>query len=157
MTEKRKSRLTRREFIRKSVKTAALAAAVGSSGMLAAGCSDRAPRRGEGQAFDLIIKNGTVYNGEGGAPGVMDIGVRDGKIAALSPSLPGGAAEIINAEGLIVTPGFIDVHTHCDLTFKRAGWKRSLAGFMPSWKGNYNYLYQGSINRGLRQLRVWVH
>jgi N-acyl-D-aspartate/D-glutamate deacylase len=95
--------------------------------------------RGE---YDIIIKGGTLYNGVSPEPRLADVAVKGGKIVAVG-DLQGTAAEIIDAKNLIVTPGFIDVHTHCDITFRRTGWKRYLSYFMPSWKGNYNYLYQG--------------
>ena len=41
---------------------------------------------------------------------------RDGRIAAIGPALPAGAARVIDAEGLAVTPGFIDIKTHSDFT-----------------------------------------
>jgi len=50
---------------------------------------------------------------------------------------------VINAGGLIVTPGFIDVHNHSDLVFLFSGNKKYFALFTPAWKGNYNYLTQG--------------
>ena len=66
--------------------------------------------------FDLLITNGTVIDGTG-TPGISaDIGVSNGRIHALAPALHGEAARTIDAEGRIVAPGFIDVHTHSDFT-----------------------------------------
>jgi N-acyl-D-aspartate/D-glutamate deacylase len=64
--------------------------------------------------FDLIIRGGTVVDGTG-SPGVTaDVGVRDGRIAAVGADLGAEAADVIDAAGAIVTPGFVDVHTHYD-------------------------------------------
>ena len=65
-------------------------------------------------AFDLIIANGVVVDGTG-APGRMtDVGIRDGRVAELGPLQKATARERINAGGLTVAPGFVDVHTHAD-------------------------------------------
>lgn len=64
--------------------------------------------------FDLIIKNGTVYDGLGGEGQLLDIAVKDGKIAKVATKINEEAAEIIDAKGLSVTPGFIDSHSHSD-------------------------------------------
>ncbi len=63
--------------------------------------------------FDLVIRGGTLVDGTGGAPFVADIGISGGRIAAIGADLPEGA-ESIDAAGLLVTPGFVDVHTHYD-------------------------------------------
>ena len=63
--------------------------------------------------FDLIIRGGMVHDGLGGAPRIVDIAVKDGRIAAMG-AVSGSATEVISAAGLIVTPGFVDVHTHYD-------------------------------------------
>lgn len=63
--------------------------------------------------YDLIIRGGTVYDGSGGQPFVADVAVKDGVIAAVG-TIEGHAAEEIDATGKIVTPGFVDVHTHYD-------------------------------------------
>ena len=64
-------------------------------------------------AYDLVLRGGTVFDGTG-APGfVADVGVKDGLIAAIGPNLARGAQEI-DAAGRIVTPGFVDIHTHYD-------------------------------------------
>jgi N-acyl-D-amino-acid deacylase len=126
-------RLTRREFVEKAGKTAAVAA-IGSS---VASCGT-----GGDFPFDVVIKGGIVYDGTLAPPFVGDIGVKGDVITAVG-DVVGAAARTIDASGLIVTPGFVDVHTHCDLSFKWSGRMRHLARFMPSWKGNHNYLYQG--------------
>ena len=73
--------------------------------------------------FDLIIRGGTVHDGLGGAPRIVDIAVKDGRIAAMG-AVSGSATEVISAAGLIVTPGFVDVHTHYD---GQATWENRLA------------------------------
>ena len=63
--------------------------------------------------YDLVIRGGTIVDGSGGEPRLADLGVRDGRIAAIGPKLAAGTQEI-DATGRIVTPGFVDVHTHYD-------------------------------------------
>jgi N-acyl-D-aspartate/D-glutamate deacylase len=63
--------------------------------------------------YDLIIRNGTVIDGSGAPRRVADVAVQGGKIAAVGPKL-GAARREIEAGGLIVAPGFVDIHTHYD-------------------------------------------
>lgn len=63
--------------------------------------------------YDLIIKNGLIYDGNGKAPYEGDVAVKDGMIAAIG-QLDAVGEKTIDAAGAIVTPGFIDVHTHYD-------------------------------------------
>ncbi|MFY9764713.1 MAG: hypothetical protein WAK42_06850, partial [Mycobacterium sp.] len=63
--------------------------------------------------FDLIIRGGDVYDGTGAPPISADVGVRDGKVAAVAPGLPDGM-RTIDARGKWVMPGLLDVHTHYD-------------------------------------------
>ncbi|MEN9805595.1 MAG: hypothetical protein RL756_103 [Pseudomonadota bacterium] len=64
--------------------------------------------------FDLIIRGGTLIDGTGGAPRDCDVAIRDGRIASLDPGARARATEEIDARGKVVTPGFVDVHTHYD-------------------------------------------
>ena len=65
--------------------------------------------------FDLVIKNGTLYDGTGFPGRVADVAVKDGKIALVDDHIPADNAErVIDAEGLNVAPGFVDLHTHYD-------------------------------------------
>jgi len=64
-------------------------------------------------SFDLVIRNGTVVDGSGLAAYRADVGIRGGRIARIGRLDEIGRQEI-DAEGLVVTPGFIDAHTHMD-------------------------------------------
>jgi N-acyl-D-aspartate/D-glutamate deacylase len=64
-------------------------------------------------AYDLIIRNGTIVDGLGSEPFVGDVAVADGVIVAVG-TVDGDAKREIDATGLLVTPGFVDLHTHYD-------------------------------------------
>lgn len=64
--------------------------------------------------FDLLIRNGTVFDGTGSSRVVADIGIRDGRVMAIGSHLDARATREIDATDCWVTPGFLDVHTHYD-------------------------------------------
>jgi N-acyl-D-aspartate/D-glutamate deacylase len=66
--------------------------------------------------YDLLIRDGSIYDGTGTPSYSADIGVADGEIVAIG-RLEGEAAKTVNASGLAVSPGFIDLHTHSDMSF----------------------------------------
>ena len=69
--------------------------------------------------YDVLIKNGTIVDGLRMPAYRGDIGIRDGKIAAMG-NVGGDASRVIDATGLIVAPGFMDIHTHYDAAL--SGW-----------------------------------
>lgn len=73
--------------------------------------------------YDLIIRGGSVHDGLGNPPKAADVAVKDGRIAAIG-QVSGTATQEINAKGLLVTPGFVDVHTHYD---GQSTWENRLA------------------------------
>lgn len=110
------------------------------------------------QPFETIIKNGVIYTGDGKAPIKGDIGIRDGKIAAIG-QLGEGADTIIDAKGLAVSPGFIDIHTHSDTNYFDApkGDSRIFQGITTELGGNcgdspfpYSDAYYASKKDSLR-------
>jgi len=102
---------------------------------------------GSSYTYDILIKDGLVYDGSTSKPVAEDVGVKGDKIVAVGKDLTGLARRTINAQGLIVTPGFIDVHNHTDLNILMAwitsGKEGDLSMITPEWKNNQNYSTQG--------------
>ena len=68
---------------------------------------------------DLLIRNAEVYDGTGAPPVMADVAVAGDRIAAIGAGLTLSAREVVEAAGLALAPGFIDVHTHDDLAARR--------------------------------------
>jgi N-acyl-D-amino-acid deacylase len=64
--------------------------------------------------YDLLIRNGKIIDGTGNSWYYTDIAVKDGKIISIKKNIIGDALKTIDAKGLVVAPGFIDVHTHIE-------------------------------------------
>src|ERR1044072_5529911 len=62
--------------------------------------------------FDLLVHNATLPDGRSG----LDIAVRDGKIAAIERAVSAEAARMVDAQGCLVSPPFVDIHFHMDAT-----------------------------------------
>ena len=138
VNQRDKKNISRRTFLKQTGQAAAALAVAGTLPVFSpATASARSDRD-----FDILIKGGTLYDGTLNAPGVADIGIKGDRIAAAGDLAGAQAARTINAKGLAVTPGFIDVHTHCDMSFQNMN-STALAGASSMMKGNYNYIYQG--------------
>ena len=71
--------------------------------------------------YDVLIRNGTVIDGTG-APGIQaDVAIRGDTIVAMGPNSEGSADRVIDAEGLVVSPGFLDMHTHSERALVQDG------------------------------------
>jgi N-acyl-D-amino-acid deacylase len=90
-----------------------MAAALCGSGLLP-GSGLSAPTGQTAARFDILIAGGTVVDGSGRDRAVNDIAVKDGRIVAIGRLPRSQAAQVIDAAGLVVAPGFIDVHTHAE-------------------------------------------
>jgi N-acyl-D-amino-acid deacylase len=94
--------------MRKRATAAVFCLAVG----LAASCSSTPAQ----PAFDLVITGGSVLDGDGGPAVMTDVAVKDGRIAQLGDFKSATATRRIDATGLTVAPGFIDMHNHSDMS-----------------------------------------
>ena len=85
-----------------------------------------APAMAWAQKYDLLLQGGHLIDPRNGISGVRDVAISAGKIAAIASKIdPAGAAKTIDARGLIVTPGLVDIHTH---VYAGTGEKGSYAG-----------------------------
>ena len=78
---------------------------------------------------DLVVKGGTIVDGTGAPPVVAALAIDDGRISAIGQNLGKGREEI-DARGMIVAPGFVDIHTHLDA---QIGWDPDLTPV--TWHG----------------------
>jgi N-acyl-D-amino-acid deacylase len=100
--------------------------------------------------FDLVIRGGTVLDGSGGEPVDADVAVREGRIAAVG-EVPGTGSEEIDARGRIVTPGFVDIHTHYD---GQVTWEHTLG---PSSGHGVTSVVMGNCGVGFAPVRDDQH
>ena len=98
--------------------------------------------------FDILIKGGLVIDGSG-APGyAADVGVKDGLITGIGPHLAGEARKVVQAEGCVVAPGFIDPHTHFDVQLLWDGAAR------PALEHGITSIVPGNCSLSLAPLRA---
>lgn len=99
--------INRRQFLR-TAGSAAAAASLAGGGLVLQGCA-------AGKEFDLVIVNGMVHDGLGGAPVRADIGIAGPLIKTVGKIPASRGRAVLDAGGSAVSPGFIDVHDHSDL------------------------------------------
>lgn len=100
--------------------------------------------------LDLVIRGGSVVDGTGVAPRTADVGVRDGRIVEVG-RIAASASRTIDADGLLVTPGWVDIHTHYD---GQATWDSFLAP--SSWHG-VTTVVMGNCGVGFAPVRAHDH
>jgi len=100
--------------------------------------------------LDVRITGGTVVDGTGAPPRTADVGVRDGRVVAVG-EVSEPAAEVIDADGALVTPGWVDVHTHYD---GQVTWDDTLE---PSASNGVTTLVMGNCGVGFAPVRPEDH
>ena len=81
---------------------------------------------------DVLLKNGTIYDGTGGPSRLGDVAIRGDRIVAVGSFSVGNVGRVVDCTGLVIAPGFIDLHTHSDRSITKDG-----------TRVNLNYLRQG--------------
>ena len=105
--------VSRRDFLKMSTTTVAAGAVASTLGSVALAEPAAVDVQ---QPFDTLIKNGRVFNGDGKTEIRGDVGIKDGKIAAIG-RLGTNAKDVVDVDGLVISPGFIDIHAHSDTNY----------------------------------------
>ena len=92
--------------------------------------------------YDILIKNGTIVDGTGSAPVSGDVAISDARIAEVGATITSPARRTIDADGALVTPGWVDVHTHYD---GQVSWDSELA---PSSHNGVTTIVMGNCGVG---------
>ncbi len=100
--------------------------------------------------YDRVIKGGTVVDGTGVAPFTADVAIQDGRIAEIG-HITSPARETVNADGLLVTPGWVDIHSHYD---GQVTWDSQLA---PSFWHGVTTVLMGNCGVGFAPVRPDKH
>ena len=101
-------------------------------------------------AVDLLVRGGRVLDGSGGPERTADVAIRDGQIESVG-RFQGTARQVIDADGALVTPGFIDIHTHYD---GQATWGERMA---PSSHHGVTTVVMGNCGVGFAPVRGTDH
>lgn len=102
------------------------------------------------EIYDLVIRNGLVADGSGAQPVEADVAVANGRIAALG-AVSGQGRDEIDAKGLVVTPGFVDIHTHYD---GQVTWENRM---VPSSSHGVTTVVMGNCGVGFAPCRLDQH
>ena len=118
-------------------------------------------------SFDLMLRNALVVDPSQGIDGVQDVALKDGKVAAIGPSLSGDAKDVTDLTGLIVTPGLIDLHTHVYWggtslgvdadAFARASAVTTAVDTGSAGPGNYPGFKKHVIEKSTARILVYLH
>jgi N-acyl-D-aspartate/D-glutamate deacylase len=100
--------------------------------------------------YELVVRNGLVFDGNGGEPCEADVAIASGKIVEVG-RVAGRGREEIDAKGLAVTPGFVDIHTHYD---GQVSWENRLA---PSSSHGVTTVVMGNCGVGFAPCRADDH
>jgi len=100
--------------------------------------------------FDVVLRGGEIFDGTGGEPYIADVAVQDGRIVSVG-EVSGTGKEEIDARGCIVTPGFVDIHTHYD---GQITWENRLA---PSSGHGVTTVVMGNCGVGFAPVRPTDH
>ncbi|HEV3328473.1 MAG TPA: amidohydrolase family protein [Acidimicrobiales bacterium] len=100
--------------------------------------------------LDVVIKGGTIVDGTGAPPYAADVGVLDGVVTELG-AVTSRAREVVDADGALVTPGFVDVHTHYD---GQATWDDALE---PSASNGVTTVVMGNCGVGFAPVHPGDH
>src|SRR5689334_20867610 len=102
-------------------------------------------------SYDLVIKGGRVIDPSLRLDGIRDVGVVQGRIAAVEPSIAAAATATIDARGKLVVPGLLDIHTHAARTLEGPG--MVLADGVTGWIDAGSFGADG-IDMGLKAVRA---